>query len=99
MLTLDLVIDPLALIVVPCREDMPAPAPAMLTFEVSLIAPSICVLCAAMPAMCGVSMTLARTQFPQLSYAAPVLLTLEVPLIAAPLPVLCARMPVPQEFC
>lgn len=50
ILTLDLVIHPLALIVVPVREDVAAPAPAVLVLEVALIAPAIGVLCFPMPA-------------------------------------------------
>ena len=49
-LTLDLVIHPLALVVVPAREDVAAPAPAVLVLEVALVAPAVCVLCFPMPA-------------------------------------------------
>lgn len=50
ILTLDLVIHPLALVVVPAREDVAAPAPAALALEVALIAAAVCVLCFPMPA-------------------------------------------------
>ena len=47
--TLDLVINPLPLIVVSSRVDVPAPAPAVLALEVSLIAAPIRIFGAPMP--------------------------------------------------